>query len=86
MKQLLKETEKYLQKLGAKIKEAKCTSRLFGGEVEDSDVAMTEENEILGDPRDENDQAQVQYFRVSSFFLFTTFFHLMVVCHCCSIT
>ncbi|CAA6659858.1 unnamed protein product [Spirodela intermedia] len=42
VKQLLKETEKYLQKLGAKIQEAKSTARCFGGEMDAPDAAMSE--------------------------------------------
>ncbi|CAA7396178.1 unnamed protein product [Spirodela intermedia] len=58
VKQLLKETEKYLQKLGAKIQEAKSTARCFGGEMDAPDAAMSEKSEVPMDPEDESDQAQ----------------------------
>lgn len=52
VKQLLKETEKYLQKLGSKLKEAKVMADMDG--VNDSSD-FTIENE------DETDQAKVLY-------------------------
>ncbi|XP_078434053.1 uncharacterized protein LOC144705318 [Wolffia australiana] len=58
VKQLLKETEKYLQKLGAKIQDAKSAARLFGGETDASDVALSEKSEAPMDLEDESDQAQ----------------------------
>ena len=54
VKQLLKETEKYLQKLGTKLQEAKSI------DVDESRTATTvEKNEISVENEDETDQAKV---------------------------
>ncbi|XP_020704454.1 uncharacterized protein LOC110115531 isoform X2 [Dendrobium catenatum] len=59
VRQLLKETEKYLQKLGSRLKEAKGMSRRFEMEVEDCRPADVDEKEIAAiDNEDESDQAQ----------------------------
>lgn len=56
VKQLLKETEKYLQKLGSKLKDAKSMARQFETDMEESTV---EENEDAVENEDEKDQAKV---------------------------
>ncbi|KAF6176620.1 hypothetical protein GIB67_034482 [Kingdonia uniflora] len=60
VKQLLKETEKYLQKLGSKLQEAKTLSKSFEMETDDSHHAAvtSEKNEFAVDNDDENDQAE----------------------------
>ncbi|KAJ4968716.1 hypothetical protein NE237_015417 [Protea cynaroides] len=59
VKQLLKETEKYLQKLGAKLKEAKAMTQCFELEMDESRSAnVVEKNEVAIDNEDESDQAQ----------------------------
>ncbi|XP_010247117.1 PREDICTED: chromatin structure-remodeling complex protein SYD isoform X2 [Nelumbo nucifera] len=59
VKQLLKETEKYLQKLGAKLQDAKAMARRFEMEMEENRAAnVVEKNEIPADNEDESDQAQ----------------------------
>lgn len=55
VKQLLKETEKYLQKLGSKLKEAK------------GNTGVVEEDEIAFDEEDETDQAKVLFSLQSRF-------------------
>nr|XP_027066586.1 chromatin structure-remodeling complex protein SYD-like [Coffea arabica] len=62
VKQLLKETEKYLQKLGTKLQEAKSI------DVDESRTATTvEKNEISVENEDETDQAKhyLEIFRIS---------------------
>ncbi|XP_042420357.1 chromatin structure-remodeling complex protein SYD-like isoform X1 [Zingiber officinale] len=57
VKQLLKETEKYLQKLGSKINDAKSVAKQF--EMDESrDQTMVENNETANENDDESDQAQ----------------------------
>ncbi|CAH9083032.1 unnamed protein product [Cuscuta epithymum] len=59
VKQLLKETEKYLQKLGSKLKEAKGTARRFDTDMgENRNTGVEEEDEIAFDEADETDQAK----------------------------
>ncbi|XP_008803891.1 chromatin structure-remodeling complex protein SYD-like isoform X2 [Phoenix dactylifera] len=59
VKQLLKETEKYLQKLGSKLQDAKVMSRRFEMEMDDSRaVNFVEKNDFSDDDEDECDQAQ----------------------------
>eukprot|EP00268_Persea_americana_P041389 TRINITY_DN411_c0_g1_i8.p1 TRINITY_DN411_c0_g1~~TRINITY_DN411_c0_g1_i8.p1 ORF type:complete len:3251 (-),score=826.21 TRINITY_DN411_c0_g1_i8:3204-12956(-) len=58
VKQLLKETEKYLQKLSSKLKEAKDTARSFEMEMDDGRGINVEKNEISVGTEDESDQAQ----------------------------
>ncbi|VFQ71574.1 unnamed protein product [Cuscuta campestris] len=59
VKQLLKETEKYLQKLGTKLKEAKGTARRFDSDMgENGDTEVVEEVEFAFDEGDETDQAK----------------------------
>lgn len=50
--QLLKETEKYLQKLGSKLKEAKSLASRFENEADEAPVEDKIEND------DESDQAK----------------------------
>jgi len=57
VKQLLKETEKYLQKLGSKLQEAKSAAGRFGQEVDDTGhVSFLENSETENE--DESDQAK----------------------------
>ncbi|XP_019102916.2 uncharacterized protein LOC104883506 isoform X5 [Beta vulgaris subsp. vulgaris] len=57
VKQLLKETEKYLQKLGSKLKEAKAAARQF--EMEENRIATIDESsDIFTETEDESDQAK----------------------------
>ncbi|XP_043710846.1 chromatin structure-remodeling complex protein SYD-like isoform X2 [Telopea speciosissima] len=59
VKQLLKETEKYLQKLGAKLQEAKAMAQRFEMEMDESRTAnVVEKNEFAIETEDETDQAQ----------------------------
>ncbi|CAN6478154.1 unnamed protein product [Victoria cruziana] len=59
VRQLLKETEKYLQKLGAKLQEAKCIGRRFETEMDDSRSGNAmDKSELLMQNEDETDQAQ----------------------------
>ncbi|KAK4419537.1 Chromatin structure-remodeling complex protein SYD [Sesamum alatum] len=58
VKQLLKETEKYLQKLGSKLKEAKVMSRHFETDMEESKGGFVEENEDIVENEDDKDQAK----------------------------
>ncbi|CAI9761373.1 unnamed protein product [Fraxinus pennsylvanica] len=57
VKQLLKETEKYLQKLGSKLKEAKTLERQFETDMDESSSGV-EENEFIFENEDEKDQAK----------------------------
>lgn len=58
VRQLLKETEKYLQKLGSKLQEAKVMSRQFEMEMDDNRaVNFVEKNEFTNENEDE-DQAE----------------------------
>ncbi|KAJ0987238.1 hypothetical protein J5N97_005594 [Dioscorea zingiberensis] len=59
VKQLLKETEKYLQKLSSKLQDAKSMVRRFETEVDDGRaVNIVDKNEVINDNEDESDQAQ----------------------------
>ncbi|XP_058108290.1 chromatin structure-remodeling complex protein SYD-like isoform X2 [Magnolia sinica] len=59
VKQLLKETEKYLQKLGSKLQEAKVMARQFEMEMDDNRATnFLENSEIIADNEDDGDQAQ----------------------------
>ncbi|KAL2507883.1 chromatin structure-remodeling complex protein SYD-like [Forsythia ovata] len=58
VKQLLKETEKYLQKLGSKLKEAKALERQFETDIDESRSSGIEENETIFENEDEKDQAK----------------------------
>ncbi|KAL6003451.1 hypothetical protein ACLOJK_023681 [Asimina triloba] len=59
VKQLLKETEKYLQQLGAKVLESKTMTRRFEMEMDGNRSVNAEEKvEFLVDNEDGNDQAQ----------------------------
>ncbi|XP_042516714.1 chromatin structure-remodeling complex protein SYD-like isoform X2 [Macadamia integrifolia] len=59
VKQLLKETEKYLQKLGAKLQEAKAMTRCFETDMDESRSAnVVEKKEVAIENEDETDQAQ----------------------------
>ncbi|KAL9277872.1 hypothetical protein ACSQ67_024884 [Phaseolus vulgaris] len=60
VKQLLKETEKYLQKLGSKLQEAKSAAGRFGQEVDDTGhVSFLENSETENE--DESDQAKASF-------------------------
>lgn len=59
VKQLLKETEKYLQKLGSKLRDAKASSsRRFDQDMVEHQTSSVE-NEASAENEDENDQAKV---------------------------
>ncbi|XP_058199382.1 chromatin structure-remodeling complex protein SYD-like [Rhododendron vialii] len=58
VKQLLKETEKYLQKLGSKLRDAKAMARQFETDVEDNRVASVDNTEFGVENEDETDQAK----------------------------
>ncbi|XP_050203379.1 chromatin structure-remodeling complex protein SYD isoform X2 [Mercurialis annua] len=59
VKQLLKETEKYLQKLGSKLRDAKAMERHYESDIGDARAAITaEENEASLYNEDESDQAK----------------------------
>ncbi|KAF7120098.1 hypothetical protein RHSIM_Rhsim13G0223800 [Rhododendron simsii] len=62
VKQLLKETEKYLQKLGSKLRDAKAMARQFETDVEDNRFASVVDNTEFGvENEDETDQAKASY-------------------------
>ncbi|XP_057957466.1 chromatin structure-remodeling complex protein SYD-like isoform X2 [Malania oleifera] len=59
VKQLLKETEKYLQKLGSKLKDAKAVATRFELDMEESRTAgVVEKNETAAENEEESDQAK----------------------------
>ncbi|KAI3964562.1 hypothetical protein MKW92_025413, partial [Papaver armeniacum] len=59
VKQLLKETEKYLQKLGSKVQESKALARQFEVEMDENRASpVVEKNEDAVENEDENDQAE----------------------------
>ncbi|XP_059665229.1 chromatin structure-remodeling complex protein SYD [Cornus florida] len=59
VKQLLKETEKYLQKLGSKLQEAKSISSHFETDMDENRTAsVVEKNEFSIENEDETDQAK----------------------------
>ncbi|KAJ4954461.1 hypothetical protein NE237_011244 [Protea cynaroides] len=59
VKQLLKETEKYLQKLGAKVQESKARAWRFEMDMDEGRSAnVVEKNEVAIENEDESDQAQ----------------------------
>ncbi|KAL1201375.1 Chromatin structure-remodeling complex protein SYD [Cardamine amara subsp. amara] len=58
VKQLLKETEKYLQKLGSKLKEAKSLTSRFENESDETRMSNAAEDETLIENEDESDQAK----------------------------
>lgn len=62
--QLLKETEKYLQKLGSKLKEAKSLASRFENEA---DEAPVEDKTVDND--DESDQAKASHLPKITFSL-----------------
>ncbi|XP_065042147.1 uncharacterized protein LOC135675684 isoform X2 [Musa acuminata AAA Group] len=59
VKQLLKETEKYLQKLGSKIRESKSMAKQFEMEMDESrEFNIVENNDTTNEDDDGSDQAQ----------------------------
>nr|XP_034930331.1 chromatin structure-remodeling complex protein SYD-like isoform X4 [Populus alba] len=59
VKQLLKETEKYLQKLGSKLQEAKSMASRFENDMDESRTStVAEKNETAAENEDESDQAK----------------------------
>ncbi|XP_022955377.1 chromatin structure-remodeling complex protein SYD-like isoform X1 [Cucurbita moschata] len=59
VKQLLKETEKYLQKLGSKLQVAKSMATRFEDDMDDGgDVNVAEKSEVAIENEDESDQAK----------------------------
>lgn len=64
VKQLLKETEKYLQKLGSKLQEAKTAAGRFGQDVDETgNVSFLENSET--ENVDESDQAKASSLHTS---------------------
>ncbi|RRT81558.1 hypothetical protein B296_00008556 [Ensete ventricosum] len=62
VKQLLKETEKYLQKLGSKIRESKSMAKQFEMEMDESrEFNIVENNDTTNEDDDGSDQAQVSF-------------------------
>ena len=53
VKQLLKETEKYLQKLGSKLKDAKVTASCFEYDMDEMRTASVTENDAATENEDE---------------------------------
>jgi hypothetical protein len=74
VKQLLKETENYLRKLGSKLKDAKAMAKRFGGiEHEDNRAGSSQEKNVLGNElEEESDNPQV--FTVPWISLFFSYF------------
>ena len=71
VKQLLKETEKYLQKLGSKLQEAKSMASRFENDMDESrHAAVVEKNETSVENEDESDQAKAGCLAFSVFFCF----------------
>ena len=73
VKQLLKETEKYLQKMGSKLQEAKSMASRFENDIDESrHAAVVEKNETAVENEDESDQAKASCLAVHflKFFLF----------------
>ena len=60
MKQLLKETEKYLQKLGSKLQEAKAAAGRFGNDEEAGLARIVDKSETAFEMEDESDQAKAR--------------------------
>ncbi|CAI0466635.1 unnamed protein product [Linum tenue] len=58
VKQLLKETEKYLQKLGSRLQAAKAIGSRFENNMDESRTIVAIENETTFDNEDESDQAK----------------------------
>lgn len=59
MKQLLKETEKYLQKLGSRLQDAKAAAGRFGNDVDELEGAsIIDKSETALENEDESDQAK----------------------------
>jgi len=74
VKQLLKETEKYLQKLGSKLQEAKSMASRFENDMDESrHAAVVEKNETSVENEDESDQAKASCLDVH-FLKFILFF------------
>ena len=66
MKQLLKETEKYLQKLGSKLHEAKAAAGRFEHDVDEArSGSFLEKSEPTLENEDEGDQAKVSFLCAS---------------------
>ncbi|XP_044485654.1 chromatin structure-remodeling complex protein SYD-like isoform X2 [Mangifera indica] len=58
VKQLLKETEKYLQKLGSKLQEAKAMESRFEHDIDETRAPIIEKYEPAVENEDESDQAK----------------------------
>ncbi|XP_038721523.1 uncharacterized protein LOC120013703 isoform X1 [Tripterygium wilfordii] len=59
VKQLLKETEKYLQKLGSRLQEAKTIGSHFENDMDETRTLSTvQKNETIAENEDESDQAK----------------------------
>jgi hypothetical protein len=71
VKQLLKETENYLRKLGSKLNNAKAMAKRFGGiEQEDNRAGSSQENELGNELEEESDNPQVHTVPCISLFFF----------------
>ena len=63
VKQLLKETEKYLQKLGSKLQEAKTMATRFEHAGDETGPAnIVDKSETAVENEDESDQAKASFF------------------------
>lgn len=63
VKQLLKETEKYLQKLGSKLQEAKAVAKRCDNDIdEEESFNILDKSESIFENEDDCDQAKVCYF------------------------
>ncbi|KAJ0092543.1 hypothetical protein Patl1_25558 [Pistacia atlantica] len=60
VKQLLKETEKYLQKLGSKLQEAKTVASRFEHDMDETRAPIIEKYEPAVENEDESDQAKAK--------------------------
>lgn len=66
VKQLLKATEKYLQKLGSKLQEAKAAAGRFGHDVDETgSTSFLENSETTLVDEDESDQAKASSLHTS---------------------
>lgn len=69
VKQLLKETEKYLQKLGSKLQAAKVVASRYEHDMDETGTAtFFERNEISVENEDETDQAKVSFVFIFFYF------------------
>ncbi|CAA7052050.1 unnamed protein product [Microthlaspi erraticum] len=69
--QLLKETEKYLQTLGSKLKESKSLTRRFEYEADATSISTAVEDETSDEIEDESDQAKASSLSQELFLFFS---------------